>query len=87
MSTRIKPQKFRGRELEEIREVDPEGKIVVHHRLVDTLGRMLKSGTIDQAMHGTTPGGICRRPSSCHSWTRSGRCRSCACPVLGASPT
>jgi hypothetical protein len=51
MSTRIKPRKLRGRELEEIREVDPEGKIVVHHRLVDTLGRMLKSGTIDQAMH------------------------------------
>jgi hypothetical protein len=50
-SRRAKPNKVRGRELEEIREVDPDGKIVVHHRLVDTLGRMLKSGTIDQAMH------------------------------------
>jgi hypothetical protein len=40
-----------GRELEEVREVDPDGRIVVHHRLVDTLGRMLRSGTIDQAMH------------------------------------
>jgi len=48
---RVKPNKVRGRELEEGREVDPDGKIVVHHRLVDTLGRMLKSGTIDQAMH------------------------------------
>jgi hypothetical protein len=51
MSARIKPHKVRRRELEEIREVDPDGRIVVHHRLVDTLGRMLKSGTIDQAMH------------------------------------
>jgi hypothetical protein len=48
---RVKPNKVRGRELEEVREVDPDGRIVVHHRLVDTLGRMLKSGTIDQAMH------------------------------------
>ena len=38
-------------QLEAIREVDPDGRIVVHHRLVDTLGRMLKSGTIDQPMH------------------------------------
>jgi hypothetical protein len=42
---------MRARQLEEVREVDPDGRIVVHHRLVDTLGRMLKSGTIDQAMH------------------------------------
>ena len=48
---RSKPNKVRGRELEEVREVDPDGRIVVHHRVVDTLGRMLKSGTIDQAMH------------------------------------
>jgi hypothetical protein len=48
---RVKPSKVGGRELEEVREVDPDGRIVVHHRLVDTLGRMLKSGTIDQAMH------------------------------------
>ena len=38
-------------QLEEVREVDPDGRIVVHHRLVDTLGRMLKSGTIDRPMH------------------------------------
>ena len=41
----------RGRELEEVREVDPDGRIVVHHRTVDTLGKMLRAGTIDQAMH------------------------------------
>jgi hypothetical protein len=30
---------------------DPDGRIVYHHRTVDTLGKMLKAGTIDQAMH------------------------------------
>jgi hypothetical protein len=45
-----KPARLPRRELEEVRELDPNGGIVVHHRLVDTLGRMLKSGTIDQAM-------------------------------------
>jgi hypothetical protein len=48
---RVKPNKVRGREFEEVRAVDPHGKIGVRHRLIDTLGRMLKSGTIDQAMH------------------------------------
>ena len=51
MSARIKPHKVRGRELEEVREKDPEGRIVVHHRTVDTLGKMLRAGTIDEAMH------------------------------------
>jgi hypothetical protein len=36
--------------LEEVRETDPDGKIVVHHRVVDTLGRMLKAGTITGPM-------------------------------------
>jgi hypothetical protein len=51
MSARIKPHKVKGRQLEEVREKDPEGRIVVHHRTVDTLGRMLRSGTITQEMH------------------------------------
>jgi hypothetical protein len=51
MSARIKPHKVRGRQLEEVREKDPDGRIVVHHRTVDTLGRMLRSGTISQEMH------------------------------------
>jgi Domain of unknown function (DUF6456) len=51
MSARIKPYKVRGRELEEVREKDPEGRIVVHHRTVDTLGKMLKAGTITPEMH------------------------------------
>ena len=51
MSRRIKPHKVRCRELEEVREKDPDGRIVYHHRTVDTLGKMLRSGTITQAMH------------------------------------
>ena len=33
-----------------VREKDPEGRIVVHHRVVDTLARMRQAGTIDAAM-------------------------------------
>ena len=51
MSARLKPHKVRGRELEEVREKDRDGRIVYHHRTVDTLGKMLRAGTIDQAMH------------------------------------
>jgi hypothetical protein len=51
MSRRIKPHKVRGRQLEEVREKDPDGRIVYHHRTVDTLGKMLKAGTITPEMH------------------------------------
>ena len=51
MSRRVKPLKARGSQLEEVREKDPEGRIVVHHRTVDTLGKMLRSGTITPEMH------------------------------------
>jgi len=51
LSRRVKPLKARGRELEEVREKDPNGRIVYHHRTVDTLGKMLKAGTITQEMH------------------------------------
>jgi hypothetical protein len=51
MSRRIKPHQVRDREFEEVREKDPDGRIVYHHRSVDTLGKMLRAGTIDQAMH------------------------------------
>ena len=37
--------------LEPVYEADPEGRPVVHHRTVDTLGRMLRAGTITQEMH------------------------------------
>src|ERR671910_1640008 len=51
MSARIKPHKVKGRQLEEVREKDPDGRIVVHHRTVDTLGKMLRAGTITPEMH------------------------------------
>jgi hypothetical protein len=51
MSARIKPHKVRGRQLEEVREKDPDGRIVYHHRTVDTLGKMLRAGTITPEMH------------------------------------
>ena len=37
--------------LEPVYEADPDGRPVVHHRTVDTLGIMLRAGTITQAMH------------------------------------
>jgi hypothetical protein len=37
--------------LEPVYEADPEGRPVVHHRTVDTLGIMLRAGTISQDMH------------------------------------
>jgi hypothetical protein len=51
MSARVKPNKVHGRQLEEVREKDPDGTIVVHHRTVDTLGKMLRAGTITAEMH------------------------------------
>ena len=51
MSRRIRPHKVRDRELEEVRGKDPDGRIVHHHRAVDTLGKRLRSGTISQEMH------------------------------------
>jgi hypothetical protein len=50
-STRVKPNKVRDQEFEEIREVDPDGRIVLRHRTVDTLGKLLQSGAITEAMH------------------------------------
>ena len=51
MKSRSKRGRLPGRDLEEVRERDPDGAIVVHHRTVDTLGKMLRAGTIDEAMH------------------------------------
>ena len=38
-------------EIEEVRERDPDGRIVVHHRAVDAIGRLFRTGEIDDAMH------------------------------------
>jgi hypothetical protein len=37
--------------LEPVYEADPDGRPVVHHHTVDTLGRMLRAGTITKDMH------------------------------------
>ena len=46
VSTAMKSCEIPGRELEEVREKDPNGRIVVHHRTVNSLAKMLKAGTI-----------------------------------------
>ena len=48
---RMKPHKVPGRELEEEYGADPDGRPVLRHRVVDTLGKMLRTGTITQEMH------------------------------------
>ena len=37
--------------VEAVYEADPDGRPVVHHRTVDTLGRMLRAGTITKDMY------------------------------------
>jgi hypothetical protein len=46
-----KPARLPRRQIEQVQELDPDGRVVIHHRLVDSLGRMVKSGAINQAMH------------------------------------
>jgi len=48
---RVRPKNVPQREFEEVREKDPTGQIVYHHRTVDTLGKMLRAGTITPEMH------------------------------------
>ena len=70
-------------QLEEVREKDPDGRTWVHHRTVDTLGKMLRAGTITSEMDDRAR--TSRPRSSSPSSTRSGRCQFCACPEPGAS--
>jgi hypothetical protein len=51
MSARSKLHKARGREFEQLREVDPDGRIVVHHRTVDSLAKLSRTGAITEQMH------------------------------------
>jgi hypothetical protein len=51
MSRRIKPHKVRGGQIEEIRDADPNGRAVLHYQVVDPLARMLRAGTITDAMY------------------------------------
>jgi Domain of unknown function (DUF6456) len=38
-------------EIEEVRETDPDGRTLVRHRTVDSLGKLLRSGAITEAMY------------------------------------
>ena len=51
MSARITPTKLARRKLEEARERDPGRQVVVRHRTVDSIGKMMHAGTITPAMH------------------------------------
>jgi hypothetical protein len=46
-----KPAGLPHRELEEVREVDPDGRIVVHRRNIDSLRKLHRSGAISEAMY------------------------------------
>jgi hypothetical protein len=39
------------REIEQVREIDVDGRIVLRHRTVDSLGKLVRSGAITEAMH------------------------------------
>ena len=51
MSRRLKPHKVRGRQIEEVRDADPDGRPVLHSQVIDPLARMLRAGTITDAMY------------------------------------
>ena len=51
MSPQVKPAKVGGRKLEEIRDTDPDGRPVLHCQVIDPLARMLRAGTITDAMY------------------------------------
>jgi hypothetical protein len=51
MSARIKSTKLARRKLEEARGRDPGRQVVVRHRTVDSIGKMMHAGTITPAMH------------------------------------
>jgi hypothetical protein len=51
MRARQKQALYPNRDLVEEREADPDGRIVMHHRTVDSLAKMLQSGTITSEMY------------------------------------
>jgi hypothetical protein len=51
MSPRLKEAQRPGREIEQMREVDPNGRIVLRRRTADSLGKLLRSGAVTEAMH------------------------------------
>jgi hypothetical protein len=51
VSPRLKRVQRPGREIEAVRESDPDGRTVVRHRTVDSLRKLLRSGAITEAMY------------------------------------
>jgi len=51
VSARLKRVQRPDRELEQVRETDPHGRIALRHRTVDSLGKLLRSGAVTEAMH------------------------------------
>ena len=51
MSPQLKRAHRLGLELEEVGETDLDGRIVLRHRTVDSLGKLLRSGAVTEAMH------------------------------------
>ena len=51
MSARKKKIPLPGRQLEAVHGVDPAARPVVHHRVVDSLGRLLRAGVITLEQH------------------------------------
>ena len=84
MTAPINPHPVCSRQLEEIREKDPDGQIVVHHRTVDTLGNMLRAGTI----HAGNAQCCTRLPGQLHHCPAStlfAQARYCACRAPAGS--
>jgi hypothetical protein len=47
----IRLQKVCGREVDELREIEVDGPVIVRHRTVDSLSKLLRSDAISGAMH------------------------------------
>jgi hypothetical protein len=71
VSPRLKRVQRPDRELEQVRETDLDGRIVLRRWTVDSLGKLLRSGAVTESMHERD--GPSRETSSSPAWTRSGR--------------
>ena len=84
MSARIKPNEVRGRQLEEMRDADPDGRPVLHYQSSIRLrgcGARAPSRMPCTMLRGTS-----KRPSSSRSWSPCAHCRCCAFRVRDGAP-
>lgn len=77
-------RKCNGYLLVSVYKADPDGRPVIHHRVVDTIGRMLRNVSISREL--TTRGGTSPRRSPSRSSIRSPVCRSIAYPDRATPP-